>query len=347
MKNKAKAFIVPFLLASLALTACGSNEKYDSSTAHNGINADRYDDYSYNDEFAEESVESPDSAPGSDTDPESSIREMKNETSDKLIEKEMLVYRCNIVVDVLDFDTAIGTFKENIEGYGAFVETENYTDGGTGNRWLYDNEVKWKTYTATVRVPSADYNNFCDATADLGDLRSKNANVENLSREYSDLSVELEIREAEEKRYLDLLAQTSDESYALTIEEKLTRVQIEIAQLKTRMNEIRTDVAYSYVNVTINEVKEYVEAPKEPEKTDTFLQRLSVTAKRSASIFLSFMEGLLFIMIYLLPYALIIALFVVVIVLLTKRSQKKKRAKYMARDTAETTPRNDNTKKTE
>lgn len=324
-KSKSK-IIIPLLIASLSMTACGENaESSYNGTNNNAVYEEAYDyaESSYADEYMEDSAENSDNGSGS----ENKNAEKKNDTSDTVIKKEMLVYRCNLVVDVLEFDAAMDTFKNNLESYGAFADNENYNDGGSASRWQYDDEEKWKTYTATIRVPSSNYNDFCDATAALGDLRSKNANVENLSHEYYDLSTELEIYEAKEQRYLDMLSGL-DEKTAIAIEEELTSLQIQISKIKTRMNDIKTDVAYSYVNVTINEVKEYVEEPTEPEKTDTFLQRLSITVKTSTSSFLYFMERLLFILIYILPHALVIGLIVFAVVKIIKLLQKKNQSNY-------------------
>lgn len=93
-----------------------------------------------------------------------------------------------------------------------------------------------------------------------------------------------------------MLADITNDEYAVAIERELTDVQIQIANIKTRMNEIQTDVAYSYVYITINEVKEYT---AEPVKTDTFFERLSATVSDAASGFLDFLETLLYIIIYL------------------------------------------------
>lgn len=328
MNNKAKSkIIIPLLLASLTMTACGESDESSYGGTKNAAVYDEvyeYNESSYADEYDYENEENGESVSGS----ENKNTEKKNDTSDTVIQKEMLVYRCNLVVDVLEFDDAMDTLKNYLESYGAFADNENYTDGGSASRWQNEGEIKWKTYTATIRVPSSNYNDFCDSVADLGDLRSKNANVENLSHEYYDLSTELEIYEAKEQRYLDMLSEL-DEKTAIAIEEELTALQIQISKIKTRMNDIRTDVAYSYVNVTINEVKEYVEEPVEPEKTDTFLQRLSITVKNSTSSFLTLMERLLFILIYLLPHALVIAIIVFVTVKIIKFFQKKSQAKYL------------------
>ncbi len=243
------------------------------------------------------------------------------------IQKEMLVYSCNMVVDTLDFDTSLNSFKNTLEMYGGFIEKENFNDGGGNGRWYYEDEEKWKGYSATVRIPSKNYDAFCNSAGDLGDLRSKTSNVENLSQEYSDLSTTLEIYEAKEQRYISLLADITEDEYAVEIERELTDIQIKIANIKTRMNQISTDVAYSYVYFTLNEVKEYVSVPA---KTDTFLDRLGNTLSNAGSGFLVFLEGLLFFLIYTVPYLLLIGIVVFVVVSTVKKRRAKKLAKMQA-----------------
>lgn len=317
MKNR---LIISVLLCSLMLTACGgaSDEAYfDGGVSYNvaetaAVNstdsyastADR--SYSVN---AEESEAS------------SSGAAEENGVTSEAISKEMLVYSCNMSVDVLNFDEAIGKFKDNIDSYGGFVETENFSDGGGASRWYIENEERWKSYSATVRIPSAQYDSFCTAASELGDLRSKNASVQNVSAEYSDLNTTLQIYEAKEDRYIALLSSITDEEYAITVERELTDLQIEIAKIKTRMNEIRTDVAYSFVNITINEVKEYT---AEPVQKDTFGQRLKITISDTAENFLYFLEEMLFFIIAVFPYLILIGIVVIIVVSIRKHKRKKR-----------------------
>lgn len=240
------------------------------------------------------------------------------------IQKEMLVYSCYMTVDTLEFDASLNSFKNTLDMYGGFVETENFSDGGNDGRWYYENEQKWQSYSATVRIPSKNYEAFCNSAGELGDLRSKTSSVENLSQEYSDLSTTLKIYEAKEQRYIALLAEITEDEYAVEIERELTEIQIKIANIRTRMNQISTDVAYSYVYFTLNEVKEYV---SEPIKTDTFFDRLGNTLSDAGTGFLEFLEGLLFFLIYAVPYLVLIGIVIFVIVLIVKKIKGHKRSR--------------------
>ena len=305
--------LIPVILCSVMLTACGSSDSAKSEAYIANGAYDSYDsDYGYETSYENASAEeSPAEAYNGDN----------SAVSADTIKKEMLVYSCDMTVDVLNFDEAVDSFKESLDSYGGFVENESFSDGGSDSRYYYADEEKWRTYYATVRIPSADYDEFCGYAASLGDLRSKNASVENVSSEYYDLNTTLEIYEAKEQRYIDLLADITDDEYAVSVEKELTELQIQIAQIKTRMNQIRTDVAYSYVHISINEVREYT---PEPVKKDTFLQRLSNTLSDAGSGFLSFLEGLLFVIIYLFPYLILIGIIIAIIIAIRKKTRARR-----------------------
>ena len=324
-----KKILFAAALCAVLLTGCAKSSDMSYFSYENGYSgnsdggyyaetyavttAASYDSYDY--EMGD--VEEPQSPKASGSDDEATL------AADS-IQREMLVYSCYMTVDTLDFDASLNSFKSSLDMYGGFVETENFSDGGGGGRWYSENEQKWKSYSATVRIPSKNYDAFCNSAGELGDLRSKTSNVENLSQEYSDLSTSLEIYEAKEQRYIALLAEITEDEYAVEIERELTEIQIKIANIKTRMNRISTDVAYSYVYFTLNEVKEYV---SEPVKTDTFLDRLGYTLSNAGETFLDFLEGLLFFLIYTVPYLVLIGIVVFVVILIVKKIKKNKNSK--------------------
>lgn len=324
------------VLCAVLLTGCAKSEDtayFDAAQGSYRGDTNGYDGGYYSGGAAEttaaasESYDSYDYETGDAQDPmspKSSGSENENTLAADGIQKEMLVYSCYMTVDTLEFDASLNSFKNTLETYGGFVETENFSDGGSDGRWYYENQQKWQSYSATVRIPSKNYEAFCNSAGDLGDLRSKTSNVENLSQEYSDLSTTLEIYEAKEQRYIALLAEITEDEYAVEIERELTDIQVKIANIKTRMNRISTDVAYSYVYFTLNEVKEYV---SEPIKTDTFLDRLGYTLSDAGATFLEFLEGLLFFLIYAVPYLVLIGIVVFAIVLIVRKIKGHKRSR--------------------
>ncbi len=242
-------------------------------------------------------------------------------TSNKKVDTEMLIYTCHLQIDTLDYEKSVDSFKQMVTSVGGFIESERYSDGNSVGSYYVEDADKEKVFHSTVRIPHDKYNGFLDGTDQLGDVRSKESNVENVNQEYTDLGTSLSIYEAKEKRYTKLLGETKDDAYALSLEKELTELQIKIAEIKTRMNEIETDVSYSTVDITIKEVSKYNEKPAE---TDTFFQRLGNTLKETWDNFLIFLEGLLFFTIRVSPYALIALAVLLVLCQIQKRRKNKK-----------------------
>lgn len=330
-----KRLLYAAMASVLILSGCGSGEKNEESLFNGSVTNDSataesggFVDYDYAlDASTEESY--PEFEPEPAETPASSDSSNSSQTSSGLsadeIDREMLVYSCTMSVDTLDFTAAVNGLKVLIDQYGGFIEMENFDDGGSYGRWYTESEEKWQSYRATLRIPSRNYDIFCNSAGELGDLRSKNASVQNLSSEYRDLSTSLEIYEAKEERYIAMLAGITEDEYAVAIERELTDIQIEIARIKSRMNKINTDVSYSYVYITINEVKEYI---SEPVKTDTFADRLLKTLSDTGRGFVEFLETTLFFVIRLIPYLILIAVLVIVIILPSKKRKARKTRLY-------------------
>lgn len=246
----------------------------------------------------------------------------------------MLIYTCTLKIDTLDYETSVNTFRQMLNNAGGFVEKEKYSDGLSSQEYYIEDSEKTKSYNATVRVPQNQYETFLSGAGQLGDVRSKESNVENVNQEYTDLGTSLGIYEAKEKRYIKMLADITDDKHAISIEKELTELQIKIAQIKTRMNEIKTDVNYSTIKLTIREVSKYEETP---EKTDTFMQRLGATIKDTFKTFLLFMETLLFFIIRISPYAIIILLILLLVLFLQKRNKMKSSKEEDTDDSEDTT----------
>lgn len=280
--------IISALVMSV-LTGCGSSSNKSSTrndyknglTYEQKMNADMaagyydgygesyateadYDDVDYYDEAYEESeYAAMTDDVSTDVNGGGNAGTEKKQTDNKL-NLDKLIYRCNISVQTLAFESDVAEFKAAIKEYGAFIENENtYMSGGD---YYYDRNTKLRTYTATIRVPSDKYEDFINKSGGIGELVNMSQNVENLSQEYSDLSVQLEVLAAERSSYVEMLKEAkslSDMDNIILITDKITSIDIQVNQIKTRLNNIDNDVAYSYVDMSIREVKEYEKEPDE------------------------------------------------------------------------------------
>lgn len=237
------------------------------------------------------------------------------------IKQEMLIYRGQLNIDTLDYSTSVNAFKTLISEKGGFIESESYTDNySNSGYYAVDAADKRNLYSATVRVPSKEYDAVMNSATNLGDVRSRYSNASNVTQQYGTYQSQLEIYEAEYDRYLELLKSATEDEYALMIENELFDIQMQIATLKSSITNIENDVAYSYIDITIKEVSEYEERPA---VKDTFFERFKRTCKNSWRGFLDVLEEFLFWIIMNIYWIVIIVVIVLIIRALWKKARRK------------------------
>ena len=173
----------------------------------------------------------------------------------------------------------------NIDGV---IQSENESD--SGQNWYFEN---YRKTTATlhnfleVRIPSRNYEVFLAELDGVGKIVSKSSSVENISQQYYDTTTQIESLRIQERNLLEMMEKCETIEDMITVEERLAQVQSERSKLETAKRYMDTDVAFSYVNITISEVMEYHQ-DREPVKRNTFVDRLINTIKSTGRGFLLF-----------------------------------------------------------
>ena len=118
-----------------------------------------------------------------------------------------------------------------------------------------------------------------------------------------------------------MMSQATEIEDMITINQAITELQSEINSLTTYIRTMDSDVAYSYVTMSLREVLEYSEV-EQPVKKNTFIDRLKNQCVDTWKGFLNFLENLLFAIISLIP-AIVIIGFIVIIIKLTCKNKIK------------------------
>jgi hypothetical protein len=211
-------------------------------------------------------------------------------------------------IETLDYDSTITSIKDTIKKYKGIIQSENESD--SSYNWYYENYQKTSgtmTDYIEVRIPSDDYENFVNELDGVGKITSKSTSVDNISQKYYDTTSQIEALQIQEQNLLEMLEKCETIEDMITVEDRLSEVRYQLNNLQTSKRYMDTDVAYSYVNINVTEVMEYHNT-QEPVKKNTFADRLKNTIKSTGTGFLSFLEGLLFLIIRLFPYLVIIAI---------------------------------------
>ena len=326
------------LLISMVFAACGGNNGayskgdggyYETTAMSTNSYADGYDD-----EYAEKEDGTAEMA----NVPVSFTKKENAEKTDRE-KNQKLVYTCTMRMETTEFAKTLSALKELIEKYDAFVETEEQSD--SANSWYYSSYRKTSgtlSERIVIRVPSENYDAFLSDLDGQGKVREKNTKVDNITRSYSDTETIIAALKTQEKRLLEMMDQAETIEDMITVEDRLTEVQQELALYESRLSGMDLDVAYSTVDLTLTEVLEY-SGDTEPVYTATFGDRLKNTLKESWETTLEFLEGLLFFLIRALPILLIlgvIGLAITFIIVGIVKSSRKRRAAKAAKKQAAT-----------
>ena len=254
------------------------------------------------------------------------------------------MYTCDTTLETLDFDDTYNKLQSLMDKYSCVIESETMNDDDSS--YLYNNYKHYgedpdeyttgKIDNIKVRVPSKDFKKFISEYSNLGNVTSKTQTADNITQHYYDTTAEVEGKKAELQRLQDMLDTATDINDIISINSKITDVQTVINMLTTEIRTMDTEVAYSTVNIEVKEVIQYTEK-ENPEKTNTFLDRVKKSFKDGWKGVGKFLENfllalieLLFTLIKLIPVAIVIGLIVVIIRL---TCWKKIKAKFKKKTT--------------
>lgn len=288
------------LLAAALLAACGaSSDSYASSpSAANG---------SYYDESAAMEGEYGGTDSGSTTptlDPSAQNTEQK------------IVYTADMRIEAIDFAAARDAFLAAVEDTGGWLE-HTYVSGSE------ENHDRYASYT--VRVPAENYRVFLEQAGKGGSVSSLSEDASNITENYIDVQARLAALEAQRDRLNALADKAETTADLLEIENQLTDVQYELESYTRKLRAMDSQVMYSTVEATLNEVAVY-----SPTASTGFGQRIADAFSEGGAGFVSFVQGLAVAVVYLWPLLLIVAAAVTAVALWRRKHPKKLKQKPAA-----------------
>ena len=205
---------------------------------------------------------------------EANVPEFEDTDAEMTLAEEKLVYHCTLEIETTEYNESYSRLKDLISSYNGLIQSESETDSDYD--WYYSNNHNTSGTLRTViqcRIPSQNYAEFVENVSNLNDLSKvvkKSTSIENISQDYYDNKTRIEALEIQEDRLLQMLENAYSITEMIEVEDRLTEVQYELTQLRTTLIYMDMDVAYSYVNITLEEVKEYTTVREET----TFFTRL-------------------------------------------------------------------------
>lgn len=219
-----------------------------------------------------------------------------------------IIYNATLWLETKQYDQASADLLEAASQAGAYVQSSE-TSGSAerGDRSVY----------YTLRVPAEHYSEFLNAAGQAANLTRRSESTQDVTAEYVDLEARLASLEQQRQRLDELAAKAENLEDLLAIENQRTQVQYEIESYTGQMNVLKDQIAYSTVEVYLDEVTELT--PQSP----SFASRVGSAFRGSWNGFVAVVQELVIGLIYLLPFLVVAAVVIVVVVFLARRAAKK------------------------
>ena len=244
MKKALSILLSLMLLFSLA--ACGAQA---SDMAMNGATADKSTssaapsmpvpapevgfDYAMPEETVSDSV----SASGGTT-----------TVSSTLPENVKMIYRGYLYLESTGFDAAVSGLEQLVAEMGGYFESSEL-----------NNYSPYRTAYYVVRVPSSQYQPFCNRVGQLAQVNSQRHTTENVSEAYYDTESRLVTQRTKLERLQELLSKADVMEDIITLESAIAETELQIERLTGTLRKYDALVDYATVEINLEEVYELTE----------------------------------------------------------------------------------------
>ena len=318
-KFSVSVLLVCSVIALSCISGCGSSSKSTSPASGNDafrasgtMEADAAGD------TAEDGIASGETAADSSASGDqsgSAVSESGSVSSDKLI------YSAEVSLQTLEYDDTLKKIHQDTAALDGFIESESESDYDYS--WYQEDassDSSTRSAYLTLRIPSAEFQDFLDSLSDYGKIMNKAVSTENISKKYSDTQKRKEALQIEADRLTEMMEKAETIEDMISVESRLTEVETQLNQINTDISDMDTDIAYSTVNLSIEEVKKYSTAVTEQK----YIERISDAFQNSWKGFANFFKNLLIVLIYLIPL-LVTAGAAAIVVLVIRRKKKGKK----------------------
>ena len=222
----------------LSLTACGSVAKSDAVIETPAATAP-----AYKQEIGFDSMNN--GAAGAVTTPampSPSVDTTETATS-TLPENVKMIYRGYLYLESTAFDDAVTGLKQLVAQMGGYFESSELNNYSPYRHAFY-----------VVRVPSAQYQEFCSSVGSLAQLNSQRHTTENVSEAYYDTESRLVTQRTKLERLQELLAKADKMEDIITLESAIAETELQIEYLTGSLRKYDALVDYATVEVSLEEV---------------------------------------------------------------------------------------------
>lgn len=123
----------------------------------------------------------------------------------------------------------------------------------SSNNWIDENNQRFNSFQ--VRIPVRSFYTALARLEDLGEIKQRSMNGQDVTEEYIDVEARLKNLKLQEERYRAILQKASKVEDVLQVERELERVRGEVESLQNRLNYLNNQVTLSTIDVQMSEPK--------------------------------------------------------------------------------------------
>ncbi|MDR2909351.1 MAG: DUF4349 domain-containing protein [Oscillospiraceae bacterium] len=239
----------------------------------------------------------------------------------------LLSYQAEMHLQTTDFMAGSRLLLNTVEELGGH-SLNTYIEG---RDMFAEDSLRYARYD--LRVPSRELSGFLIRMEEDFNLLMLNQRSLDFTVEYGEADTRMADLKEQEARLMESLTEGRSAEDMLDIENELSRVQGWIAELEAETASIKNAVAYSYISVSLYEVREPVSLEPEPEPA--WSERMGEAAKNSLNNFLDFLKGLSLFIISALPVLAAVAVIGVPVIMIARLIRRRRQSRKVLPATPE------------
>jgi len=185
-----------------------------------------------------------------------------------------------------EFKDAEEQLKSIITSTDSFLLNENSRKIGKGRTSYYNGYY-------SIKVESKKYNAVVSQLKKIGEVTSVNENARDITSQFNNLEINLELEKERLKRYQDLYNKATKISDKIELDDRIFSQERQVKYLEDRLNSVGKQVDYSTITFSLVE--------KQSEYVNIALVKLSELVRK----FVGSINAVLSIIFVLIPYALL------------------------------------------
>ena len=221
-------------------------------------------------------------------------------------QRPQLIKKASLALRVSSIEESIKQVQEIVnEQQGDVLSlSDRSSDSGTNEQPYNSSEWRGQATFFELRVPQDRFDSAVDALAELGEVKNRSIETEDVSSQLVDLQARISNAQQSESALKEIMARSGEITDVLEVARELSKVRQEIEQMKAAQQSLQTQVRYSTISVSLESA--IARSPNQP----AFATQLANTWRSSTNSVGNFTTDLVQIGLWLLVYSPYIAILI-------------------------------------